>query len=171
MWDLARINYDNALITEFGLKNMKELWKVQTELSRLRRNVRLLLSGSSPQYEMMKEKMLNRLSRYGIAQKTSTLDDLLDIKETAYLSRRLQSIVHKKGLAKTMKQARQLITHGYIQINGKKVNRPGYLVDVEEEKGIGYYKPIDINVKPKENMPEAPSPAPSAPAKEEAKAE
>lgn len=144
MWNLARINADGALIEEFGLKNMRELWKVQTELSRLRSNIRMLLSGTSAQNTFVQEKMVGRLSRYGISGRDATLDSLLDLKENAFLSRRLQSLVLKKGLAKTIKQARQLIVHGYIAINGKRVNRPGYLVPASEESGIGYYKTIDI---------------------------
>ncbi len=148
MWNLERINADNALINEFGLKNMRELWKVQTELSRLRSNIRQLLSGSSTQNDIVQSNMLARLSKYGMANRDSTLDSLLDLKENAFLSRRLQSLVFKKGLAKSMKQARQLITHGFIAVNGKRINRPGYLVSVDEEARIGYYKQIDLGLKP-----------------------
>ncbi|MFI5412406.1 MAG: 30S ribosomal protein S4 [Candidatus Micrarchaeales archaeon] len=144
MWNLQRIGADNALLEEFGLNKMKELWKVQTELSRLRSNIRMLLSGSSTQSSFIQEKMIGRLSKYGIASSDATLDSLLDLKENAFLSRRLQSLVFKKGLAKTSRQARQLIVHGYIAVNGKRMNKPGYLVPAEEEMHIGYYKPIDI---------------------------
>ncbi|MCL5430247.1 MAG: 30S ribosomal protein S4 [Candidatus Marsarchaeota archaeon] len=151
MWDLQRINADNALVEEFGLKNRRELWKVQTELSRLRKNVRYLLSGSSQQNTVIQERMIARLAKYGIANKDSTLDNLLDIDEKVFLSRRLQSVVFKKGMARTSKQARQIIVHGYIAVNGKRVTKPGYLVPVDEESTIGYYKPIDLNLgKPKE---------------------
>ena len=149
MWNLARINADNAMIEEYGLKNMKELWMVQSEVSRVRQNVRLLLSTTSPGTMLMKERILGRLSRYGITSRESTLDNLLDLNENAFLSRRLQSLVFRKGLAKSMKQARQLIVHGFVSINGKRVNRPGYLVTVDEERHIGYYKPIDLGIKQK----------------------
>lgn len=148
IWNLARISSDNAFIDEFGLKNMKELWKVQTEISRIRRNVRMLLSGSSVQSSFVQEKMLARLSKLGISSAESSLDNLLDLKENAFLARRLQTLVFKKGLAKTAKQARQLIVHGFIAIDGRRVNRPGYIVDVTEERHIGYYKPIEIGAKP-----------------------
>lgn len=156
IWNLQRISSDGALIEEFGLKNMRELWKIQTEMSRIRRNVRTLLSGSSAQNASVQEQMLTRLSKYGIATKDSTLDNLLDLKEAAFLSRRLQTIVLKRGMAKTAKQARQIIVHGFVSINGKRVNRPGYLVDIEEEKHIGFYKPIDLGAKPPKE-PEAPA--------------
>ena len=88
-----------------------------------------------------------------MASREAALDNLLDLNENAFLSRRLQTVVFRKGLAKSALQARQLITHGFISINGKKVNRPGYLVTVEEEKHIGYYRPIDIGAKPAREEP------------------
>lgn len=150
-WNLERIKADNSLVTEYGLKNMRELWKAQTEIGRVRRNARELLSVGGTQTESVKERMINRLTRIGITSSTATLSDLLDLKENALLERRLQTIVFKRGLARTVKQARQLTVHGFIAINGKRVNRPGYIVDVKDEERIGYYKPIDI-------MPKTPAP-------------
>lgn len=144
MWNIQRITSDRALINEYGLKNMKELWKVQTEISRIRGNVRGLLSGSAGGSAHSDRDLISRLAKLGIAQNDATLDSLLDIKEIAFLERRLQSLVFRKGLARSIKQARQIISHGFISIEGVRVNRPGYLVKAEEEKHIGYYKPIDI---------------------------
>jgi small subunit ribosomal protein S4 len=146
IWNLQRINTDNALREEFGLRSMRELWKAQTEISRIRGNVRALLSGAGTA-QGVKERMLDRLSRFGIASRNATLDDLLDLKENALLARRLQSVVFKKGLAKTPKQARQLIVHGHISVKGRRVNVPSYLVSIDEEAHVGYYKPIDIGMK------------------------
>jgi small subunit ribosomal protein S4 len=142
-WNLERIKADRTLINEYGLKNHKELWKVQTEVSRIRRNVRELLSVGSGA-EDVKERMIGRLTRLGIATSNTTLDNLLDLKENDLLNRRLQTIVFRKGMARSIKQARQITVHGFIAINGKKVNRPGYLVDAQIEKNISYYKPIDV---------------------------
>jgi small subunit ribosomal protein S4 len=143
-WNLERIKSDRALMNEFGLKNHKELWKVQTEVSRIRRNVRELLSvGSSS--EEVKGQIIGRLSRLGIATSSTTLDNLLDLKEGDLLSRRLQTIVFRKGLARTISQARQLTVHGFIAIDGRKVNKPGYLVGTDTERKITYYRSIDIS--------------------------
>lgn len=144
-WNLERIKTDNALINEYGLKNMKELWKVQTEVSRIRRNVRELLSASGTESENVRERIIGRLTKLGIATQSTTLDNLLDLKENNILDRRLQTIVFRRGMARSAKQARQITVHGFIAINGRRVNRPGYMVDVEAEKGISYYKPIDVN--------------------------
>ncbi len=155
MWNLERIGTDNKLLEEYGLKNMRELWKAQTQLSTLRSNVRDLLSGSLTNTDLLKEQMISRLSRYGIASPTATLDQLLDLDANAFLSRRLQSIVFKKGLAKTPKQARQLIVHGFISVGGRRVNRPGYIVSTSDERQIGYYRNIDLGIKEKREEAQA----------------
>ncbi len=142
-WNLERIKSDNNLIDEYGLKNMKELWKQEFEVSRIRRNVRELLSGGT-ETEDVKNRIITRLTKLGLATTTTTLDDLLDLKVNGLLDRRLQTVVFKKGLARSIRQARQLTVHGFIAINGRKINRPGYMVGKEDEKFVGYYKPIDI---------------------------
>lgn len=169
-WNLERIKADRTLIDEYGLKNHKELWQVQSEVSRIRRNVRELLSVGSGSDDV-KEKIIGRLTKLGIASTTTTLDNLLDLKENDLLNRRLQTVVFRKGLAKTIKQARQLTVHGFIAIDGRKVNRPGYLVDADIEKRIAYYKKIDISPQTNDDQskhtnrqaaPEAPAPEPPA---------
>ncbi len=144
IWSTERIGADNALKDEYGLKNMKELWIVQTRVSRARRNAREFLSGGSSGAPSEEQAMITRFAKYGITQSNATLDDLLDLNSKSFLERRLQSVVMRKGMAKSMKQARQIVVHGFISINGKRVNRPSYLVSLDEEKGIGYYKPIQI---------------------------
>jgi small subunit ribosomal protein S4 len=145
IWNLQRIHADNELITEYGLKNMKELWKVQSNISRIRGNVRELLSGGS-QNRLVERDIIASIAKLGIVQETATLDGLLEIKENAFLERRLESMVFRRGMARSMKQARQLITHGFIAVNGRRTSKPGYLVTAGEEQHISYYKPIDVNV-------------------------
>ena len=66
------------------------------------------------------------------------LDDVLDLTIESILERRLQTLVFRKGLAKTIHQSRQLITHGHIAINGKKFFSPSYIVPKNEEDKINY---------------------------------
>ena len=44
------------------------------------------------------------------------------------LERRLDNVVYRAGLARTRRQARQLVSHGHFLVNGKKVNVPSYRV-------------------------------------------
>lgn len=66
-----------------------------------------------------------------------TGDCLLQILES-----RLDNVVYRLGFAKTRKQARQMVNHGHIHVNGRKVNIPSYLVrvgdviTVKENSGI-----------------------------------
>lgn len=49
------------------------------------------------------------------------------------LERRLDNAVYRMGLAGSRTQARQLVSHGHILVNRRKVNVPSYLVNVGEE--------------------------------------
>jgi len=52
------------------------------------------------------------------------------------LERRLDNVVYRLGFASSRSQARQLVRHNHILINGKKVNIPSYLVSVDEEVSL-----------------------------------
>jgi small subunit ribosomal protein S4 len=54
----------------------------------------------------------------------------------ATLERRLDSVIYRMGLGASRAQARQIVRHGHIQINGKKVNIPSYIVKPGEEIGV-----------------------------------
>ncbi len=48
----------------------------------------------------------------------------------ALLERRLDNMVYRLGLATTRRQARQLVNHGHITVDGKRVDIPSYEVKV-----------------------------------------
>jgi len=60
-------------------------------------------------------------------QKSETGELLISLLET-----RLDNIVYRLGFAKTRFMARQLVSHGHVLVNGKKVNIPSYSVKVDE---------------------------------------
>lgn len=47
-----------------------------------------------------------------------------------YLERRLENVVYRLGFAKTRRQARQVVSHGHILVNGRRVNIASYRVKV-----------------------------------------
>jgi small subunit ribosomal protein S4 len=49
------------------------------------------------------------------------------------LERRLDNVVYRLGFAVARRQARQLVRHGHVQVNGRKVNIPSYEVSVGDE--------------------------------------
>lgn len=142
MWNKERIDEEHKIRDDYGLKNLNELWRATSEIRRIRRNVRAVLSGRTS--EATGKELVARMSRYGIVKEGAILDDLLEITPQNVLDRRLQSVVLRKGLAKTSKQARQLVAHGFIAVNGKRAKSPGHLVSRSEENAITYYKPINI---------------------------
>ena len=66
------------------------------------------------------------------------------------LERRLDNVVYRLGLATSRPLARQLVSHGHITVNGRKVTVPSYSVDVgdkvavrEGSKNIGPFKGLN----------------------------
>lgn len=60
---------------------------------------------------------------------TNSTDEML----IQYLESRLDNVVYRLGLAKSRTMARQLVTHGHIQVEGKKVTIPSYQVKIGEK--------------------------------------
>lgn len=52
------------------------------------------------------------------------------------LERRLDNVVFRLGFAPTIPAARQLVSHGHIRVNGKRLDRPGYLVRAGDAVGL-----------------------------------
>ncbi len=163
VWDAGRIKTESKLATTYGLKNTREVWRMLQSLKNARRNaIRLLANGKEG--EERGKPILARLTKLGILGPDATLQSVLEISVENFLDRRLQTRVMKKGLARTALQSRQLITHGYIAVKGKRVTAPSYMVNAEEEQYVSYYKPIDISVHEAEAKPKsaAPKEAPAA---------
>ncbi len=83
--------------------------------------------------------LLDKLYKMGLLGKNADLDDVLSLTVENLLERRLQTIVFKKKLANTPKQARQFITHGHIAIEGRRIIYPSFFVTRDLENRISYY--------------------------------
>ncbi len=141
-WDGVRISEENQIIRKYGLKNKRELWKTQTVLRDIRSQARELqarMRSEDEQSQREVEQLIERLKRIGLLHGKADLNDILTLEVEALLSRRLQTQIYLKGLARTIKQARQLIVHGHIGVDGRKVTVPSYLVKDGEAETIEYY--------------------------------
>ncbi len=138
-WDRERIEDESRMIKEFGLKSKKELWKTETTLRNFRREARKLMAATGEQAEKESSQLLGKLKRLGLIGEDSTIVDILRLDIEDVLSRRLQSVVYEKGLARSPNQARQMIIHDHIVIGDKTVTEPGYLVSVEEEEEVDHH--------------------------------
>jgi len=143
-FEKTRIEAETRLVIEYGLRNKREVWKAQAVLRKYRVAAKSLLAlASNPahkaQYETKKEELISHLQRSGLLGADAGIDEILSLKVQAPLERRLQTIVYRKGLARSPKQARQLITHGHIAINGRRTSIPGYKVTRVEESQVSYF--------------------------------
>lgn len=129
-FDLQRIKSEDKIVQDYGLKNKKEIWKAKTKLDNFRSQAKKLIGVEDEKQKIFLEK-LNKLG-FNFANTT----EVLSLKEEDILNRRLQTLVTKKGLANTQKEARQLITHKKIMINGEIINKPSYILSIEEEKNM-----------------------------------
>lgn len=137
-WNEERINREDQLTEEFGLRNKREVYKAQSQLRDFRRQARKLAASSD---EEQKEEFLDRVNRLGLIRENDGLEDVLSLNATDILDRRLQTSVSRKGLADTPLEARQLVVHGHVYVDGQRVTVPGYLLTQDEEKDVEVIKP------------------------------
>ena len=78
-------------------------------------------------YANMNERQFRNVYKKAIMKKGDTAENLIGL-----LERRLDAIVYRAKLATTIFSARQLINHGHVKINNKKVNISSYLVSEED---------------------------------------
>lgn len=137
-WQKARIDEEKALIVEYGLKNKKEIWKLASKTRGFARQAKRLIANTTEQGEIERKQLISKLVSLNVLLPDAGLDDVLSLETKDLMERRLQTLVVKKGLAKTMKESRQLIVHGHIMIGSTKITVPSYLVKKEEEVSIKY---------------------------------
>ncbi len=140
-YDKNRLEREKKLEQEYGLRRKKEIWKAEAVLRDFRRRARDLQAHHD---EKKEKELLEKLNKLGI--KCQTLDEVLETNLNHILSRRLQTVVHKKGLANSPKQARQLIVHGHILVNKRRIRWPSYIVKHDEEGNISLSSKIKTAV-------------------------
>jgi small subunit ribosomal protein S4 len=118
-YDFANLEAELKLVGAYGLRNKRELWRHKTELSTLRRRAREMLSTGVTEREQIEGELIGRLHRLGLIPERGNLDDILSLSIQDLMERRLQTVLFRKGMAKSFFQARQLITHGHITIGGR----------------------------------------------------
>jgi small subunit ribosomal protein S4 len=137
-WRTDILQAELKLLGQYGLRNKHELWRHETTLSNFRGIARSLIGRSAEERKKMEDELVGRLKKLAILHETAVLDDVLDLTIEDVLERRLQTIVFRKGMGKTIQQSRQLITHGHIAIGNRRIMVPSYTVLKEEEPQITY---------------------------------
>ena len=137
-WRREQLEEELKLLGEYGLRSKRELWRYKTMLSRIRAIARSLLGKPEEERKRIESAYLPKLVKFGLLPKGASVDDVLDLKVKDILERRLQTLVFRLNMAKSIHQARQFITHGHIMVGDRIVYVPGYLVSSEEETLIKY---------------------------------
>lgn len=132
-WERSRLEKEAKLKLTYGTRRKRELWKMNTILKNFKKQAKKLIALTGEQAELEKKQLIGKLSRLGLVDKDATMDTVLGVTFENLMDRRLQTKVFAMGLAKTQKQARQLIVHGHISINGTVISSPSYLVKVEDK--------------------------------------
>lgn len=132
-WNSDRIQREDEIIDEYGLKNKKEVYKAQSQLRNLRREARKLVAEED---ETQKKELIEKTYSLGLVKENAGLEDILTLNATDILDRRLQTAVNRRGYSDTVKEARQLVVHGHVYVDGERVNIPSYLLTQEEEKKL-----------------------------------
>jgi small subunit ribosomal protein S4 len=139
-YEASRIKEENVLLEKYGLKNKKEIWKTIAKVNYFRKRAMDLAKSPVEEQEVLFGKLR------GLGLKVNTIADVLALTPEALMQRRLPTVVNKKGFSRTVREARQMVTHKRVTIDGKVVNAPSYLVYVAEEDKISIRK---SNSKPK----------------------
>ena len=150
-WDATRLGEESKVVERFGLKTKREIYRAQQQIRTFRQSARKLLSMTPQEAEKRKAELMHKLSHLGLLEVTATLDDVLGLKDVDIMNRRLQTLVQHKGFAKTVKQARQMIVHGKILIDGKRKTSPSMLVA----------KDLEGKIESTMKLPEPTTPAPT----------
>ncbi|MFX1274999.1 MAG: 30S ribosomal protein S4 [Promethearchaeota archaeon] len=137
-FEKERILEELEFIGKYGLRNKREFWKSRTMLARWREIARQSRTLPKDRAKEVQQTLLKKLNRLGIVGTEAEFEDVLLLTVEDLLKRRLQTIVFEKGLARSVYQARQMIVHKHIQIRGKRINAPSYIVKKEEEDLISF---------------------------------
>lgn len=141
-----RMMEELEFLGKYGLRNKREYWKSRSTLGNWRDIARRSRTLSKEQAIEVQQTLIRKLNRLGIIGPEAEFEDVLLLTVEDLLKRRLQTLVYEKGLASTIYQARQYITHGHIQVRGKKIDAPSYIVKKEEENLISFTPDSPLSV-------------------------
>jgi small subunit ribosomal protein S4 len=142
-FDAARIAAEKEIVQKYGLKSKREIWKASAKISTLRNRAKTLIPKSVEE----KKEFFKKLK--GMGFEIENIADVLALRTENWLDRRLQTFVFKKGMVNTPLQARQIISHNCVSVNGRIVNVPSFFVTKELESKI-----VTITSKPKQKKEE-----------------
>merc|ERR1712190_396954 len=139
-FEKERLDSELKIIGEFGLKNKRELWRVQLTLAKIRSSARRLLTMAQddPRRTFEGGALLRRLTRLGVlSPEQQRLEYCLSIKAKDFLKRRLQTLVKEIGV-ESVHRARVLIYQRHIRVGHQVVTSPSFLVREKSQRFINF---------------------------------
>ena len=137
-WIAKEIAEFKILREEFGLKNRREILKASSFLRKYKDIAKKLIAASTVQAEKEKKDMQQKLHKLALIPIDGSIDNILSLQVRDVLNRRLETVVLKKGLARSIEQSRQFITHRHIIVDNKEITSPSFLVSSEQEAKITF---------------------------------
>merc|ERR1712066_37847 len=140
-FEKERLDGEMKIVGEYGLKNKREVWRVQYALAKIRSSARALLTLDEKDETRLfqGEALLRRMTRLGLLLESERkLDYVLGLTAAKIMERRLQTKVFKLGLAKSIHHARTLIRQRHIRVGKQICNIPSFLVRLDSEKHIDF---------------------------------
>ena len=140
-FEKERLDQELRLCGEYGLRCKREIWRVQLALAKIRKAARglLTLPDKDPKRLFEGQALLRRMGRYGLmGEDEKNLDDVLTLTTQKLLERRLQTLVFKKHLSKSIHHARVLIKQRHIRVGRQVVNVASFMVRTSAEKHIDF---------------------------------
>ncbi|SRR6266702_2205352 len=144
-WRKDQLEEELHLVGEYGLRNKRELRRHETDLSQIRGIARTLLGSEEEARAQLERQYLTSLARRGVLPESAAVDNILDLNVKDLMERRLQTIVYRAGLAKSIHQARQFVIHGHISVAGDIVTVPSYVVLRDQESRIAFHQGSPLN--------------------------
>ncbi len=137
-WDKSRLDEERVLVRDYGIANKTEIYKMQALLRKFALQAKNLISISTAQGEQERKALISKLQSLSLINVDAQLDDVLALELKNIMERRLQTLVLRKGLANTVKQARQFIVHKHIKVGNKVITSPSYIVSKSNEATISF---------------------------------
>jgi len=137
-WRRERIEEENLLEKEYGTKNKTEIYRLQSLLGKFKREAKRLIALYTEQAELEKKRLLSKLESLKLISSGAKLDNVLAMSIKDLMERRIQTLLARKGMARSVKQARQFITHKHVMVKGKLVTSPSTLLTAEQEATLEF---------------------------------